>query len=76
MEIVDPHTNEILAVAEAYWPQGLQPGLGQPVILELDPEEADLDGLASLGIRMFESINSLRHHVETESRAAAGGSSN
>lgn len=72
VEIVHPNSNEILAVAEAYWPQGLQPGLGQPIILELDPEDADLDGLSSLGIRMFESIHSLKHYVEMEAKRASG----
>ena len=72
VEIVHPQTNEILAVAEAYWPQGLQPGLGQPVILEFDPEDADMDSLASLGIKMFESVHSLKQYVESEAKASAG----
>ena len=48
-EVSDPATGEVLSVAEACWPEGLQPGLGAPVILELDPAEADLDRLKELG---------------------------
>ena len=41
-EIADPATGRVLAIAEACWPEGLQPGQGSPVVLELDPEESDL----------------------------------
>ena len=37
-EISDPGTGKALAIAEACWPEGLQPGQGNPVVLELDPE--------------------------------------
>jgi len=46
VEVRDPLSARLLGVAEAYWPNGLQEGIGQPVILELDPKEADEDGLA------------------------------
>lgn len=35
-------------IAEACWPEGLQPGQGNPVILELDPAEADLPRLEEI----------------------------
>jgi len=35
-------------VAEAFWPDGLQVGQGKPVVLELDPDEADRDRLTGL----------------------------
>ena len=59
-EINDPDTGVPLAVAEAYWPDGLQPGIGEPLVLELDPEDADLPRLAALGYKVFTSIDSLR----------------
>jgi hypothetical protein len=31
-EIPDPATGEVLAIAEACWPEGLQPGQGDPVL--------------------------------------------
>lgn len=74
IEIVHPRTNEILAIAEAYWPDGLQPGLGQPVILELDPEEADIDSLTALGIKIFESCHTLKQFVQDEAKLSAGES--
>ncbi len=64
VEVVDPDTGRVLAVAEAHWPSGLQEGLGQPVVLELDPDDADEDALASLGYRTFATISGLRHYVE------------
>lgn len=60
VEIGDPANGTSLAVAEAYWPDGLQPGLGDPIVLELDPEEADLGRLEALGFKVFTSIDALR----------------
>jgi hypothetical protein len=56
-EVPDPATGEVLAIAEACWPEGLQPGQGDPVLLELDPEEADLPRLRELGYEVFTSID-------------------
>ena len=70
-EVSDPATGEVLAIAEACWPEGLQPGLGDPVILELDPEEADLARLKELGYEVFTSADSLRGHVRGQYREAA-----
>lgn len=70
-EVSDPATGEVLAVAEACWPEGLQPGLGDPVILELDPAAADLPRLRELGYEVFTSARSLREHVRRQYRAEA-----
>ncbi|MGC5258221.1 GmrSD restriction endonuclease domain-containing protein [Gordonia sp. DT218] len=59
-EISDPDTGVPLAVAEAFWPDGLQPGMGEPIVLELDPEEADLPRLEALGYKVFTSIDALQ----------------
>jgi hypothetical protein len=37
-EIAVPESGRMLAVAEALRPEGLQPGLGGPVVLELGSE--------------------------------------
>ena len=71
-EVSDPATGEMLAIAEACWPEGLQPGQGDPVILELDPAEADLDRLQELGYEVFTSIDSLRGHVCRRNEEAVG----
>ena len=71
-EVSDPATGEVLAIAEACWPEGLQPGQGNPVILELDPAEADLARLKELGYETFTSTDSLRSHVRRRNQGAAG----
>lgn len=71
-EIPDPLSGTQLAVAEAFWAEGLQPGLGSPVVLELDPEDADLPRLEELGYQVFTSVDALLGFVESESVAAAG----
>jgi Protein of unknown function DUF262 len=63
-EIPDPETGRVLAVAEAFWPDGFQPGLGEAVVLELDPEEADIPRLTELGCAVFTSVDALRGYVE------------
>ncbi|MCH9733551.1 MAG: DUF262 domain-containing protein [Actinomycetia bacterium] len=71
-EIPDPQTGVELAVAEAFWPDGLQHGIGSPVVLELDPDEADLPRLEELGYQVFTSVDALLGFVENESVTAAG----
>src|SRR6202035_3109717 len=71
-EVADPATGEVLAIAEACWPEGLRPGQGDPVILVLDPAETDLDRLKELGYETFTSADSLRSHVRRRKQGAAG----
>ncbi|MDO3140326.1 DUF262 domain-containing protein [Mycobacteroides abscessus] len=71
-EIPDPDTGAVLAVAEAFWPKGLQEELGDPVVLELDPDDADLPRLEELKIRVFTSVDALLRFVDNESLIAAG----
>lgn len=71
-EIADPVSGVQLAVAEAFWPDGLQTGVGAPVVLELDPEDADLPRLEELGYQVFTSVDALRGFVDKESTDAAG----
>ncbi|MGV9595135.1 GmrSD restriction endonuclease domain-containing protein [Streptosporangium sandarakinum] len=71
-EIADPVTGRALAVAEAYWPDGLQAGQGTPVVLELDPEDADLPRLEELGYKVFTSVDALLGYVARRNESAAG----
>ena len=71
-EISDPGTGKALAIAEACWPEGLQPGQGNPVVLELDPGESDLARLEELGYEVFTSTDSLRGYVHRRNQEAAG----
>ena len=72
VEISDPETGRPLAVAEAFWSDGLQVGQGSPVVLELDPEEADLPRLAELGCEVFTSVDALRGYAQRRSDVASG----
>jgi hypothetical protein len=71
-EIADPVSGAELAIAEAFWPDGLQQGIGEPVVLELDADDADLPRMEELGYKVFTSVDALLGFVENESAAAAG----
>jgi hypothetical protein len=71
-EIADPETGRTLAVAEAFWPEGLQPGQGAPIVLELDPEEAELARLAELRFEVFTSVDALRGYAQRRGEVASG----
>jgi hypothetical protein len=62
-EVIHPVTGEVVAMAEAFWPQGLQEGLDSAVMLELDPEPDTLNTLSALGILVFTTTDALRKHV-------------
>lgn len=72
VEITDPDTGTMLAIAEAAWLNGLQEGLGDPVLLELELEHAAETRLIELGYRVFGSVEALRNFVELRAREAAG----
>ncbi|RTL70275.1 MAG: DUF262 domain-containing protein [Pseudonocardiaceae bacterium] len=71
-EISDPESGRVLAVAEAFWADGLQPGQDKAVILELDPEEADLSRLAELECLVFTSVDALRGYAQRRNETASG----
>ena len=68
----DPETGAVLAVAQAFWAEGLQAGQGAPVVLELDPDEADLPRFAELGYEVFVSVDALRGFVQRRGEMASG----
>lgn len=69
--VEDPDDGRPLAVAEAYWPEGLQPGQDDPVVLELDQDESDITGLEELGWDVFTSVEALSHAVARRAEVAA-----
>lgn len=68
VEIADPETGSALAVAELAWPNGLQEGLGEPVVLDLEMTHEVEARLAELGYRAFADPQHLRafiaHYLE------------
>lgn len=71
-EISDPSSGGVLAVAEAFWPEGLQPGQGAPVVLELDPETANMPRLEEMGYEVFTSVDALLGFVNRRNEIASG----
>jgi hypothetical protein len=65
VEVADPETGEYICTAEAFWPNGLQDGIGSPVVLELDELHAE-SALAALGYRVFTTIDTLRAFVSRQ----------
>jgi hypothetical protein len=72
VEVPDPETGAVLAVAQAFWADGLQAGQGAPVVLELDPGAADLSRFAELGYEVFDSVDALRRFVQRRGEMASG----
>ncbi len=71
VEIYDPD-GHLIAVAEAFWPNGLQPGRGEATMLELDHERTDIERLQALGYRVFTSTKALITFVEHEAAVDSG----
>jgi len=64
-ELVDGRGNQ-LAILDLAWPEGVQPGLTQPVCVLID-EGDDVEDAASLaGYRCFSSPNAFRKYVRDE----------
>jgi hypothetical protein len=74
VEICHPETGELVAIAEAFWPDGLQPGIGTPLLLELDKRDIDEEKLEDLNIKVFYSVRKLKKYVVAQGVASAGQS--
>lgn len=64
-EIASGETGQIIAVADAAWPNGVQAGLTEPVALLLDGSQDENDALAAIGFRVFGDVTKLRDHLAT-----------
>lgn len=63
-EIVDEDSGEILVLADAAWPRGLQEGLGDRVAFLLEHDEEMEQRLGELDYRFFSDFGSLHQYVE------------
>jgi hypothetical protein len=75
VEIFHPDTLELLSIVEAYWPDGLQPGMGEPVLLELDKREIDEEKMDDLDMKVFYSISRLKRYVAAQAKISSGETS-
>ena len=75
VEIFHPDTQELLTIAEAYWPEGLQPGMGEPVLLELDKRDVDEEKMDDLDMKVFYSISKLKRFVAAQAKISSGENS-
>ena len=65
-DYADPQSGEQKAIFDLAWPEGVQPGLSQPVAVLLN-ETAEVLALASeAGFRCFTSIPGFRAYIEAE----------
>lgn len=70
-EVADPENGRVLTVAAAFWPNGLQEGLGDPVVLLPDPDDTDQPGLAASGFLVFHQADALRAYVDKRRKVQA-----
>ena len=65
-ELVDPSTNEALAVLDLAWPDGLQAGLSKPVALLIDEAPETLEAANAAGYTYFTDVAEFKSYVESE----------
>lgn len=70
-DIADPETGASLGIAEAYWHDGLQPGRGAPVVLELE-ESPHHSRMQELGYAVFTDPEALVSFAGREAKVDAG----
>lgn len=70
IEVLKPETEEIAAVIDLGWPNGLQEGLSQPVALLLNEDEETEEAVIHTGYRFFRTIEAFRRYVDREVAAS------
>lgn len=65
-ELVDESTREVEAQLDLAWPDGLQPGLTQPVALLLNEGPAVEEAAGRHGFRFFTAVEDLRAYIIAE----------
>ncbi len=66
MELVDQETGDLLAILDLAWPEGLQPGLSEPVAVLLNENSATEEAANHAGFHFFTNGESFRHYVLRE----------
>ena len=65
-EFCDEETGQVLALLDLAWPNGLQPGLTQPVALVIDEDKEIEKILNKHGYKFFTAIDELKKYVKKE----------
>jgi len=65
-EVADADSGEPLAVLDLAWPEGLQPGLTQPVAILINESAETVEAASAAGFRCFTEIESFLDYVAKE----------
>lgn len=65
-DLADPQTGAQRAVIDLAWPDGLQPGLSEPVAVLLNEDAGTITLASQAGFRCFTNTASFRQYVEKE----------
>jgi hypothetical protein len=65
-ELIEAENGKQLAFLDLAWPDGLQPGLSDPVCVLIDEDKAVEDAASVAGFRTFSSIRAFRRYVNEE----------
>ena len=69
-ELLDPQSEEPVAILDLAWPNGLQEGLSQPVALLIDEPIEVEEAVNRAGFQFFTTLDSFREYVNREILAA------
>lgn len=65
-ELVEDESNDVLAVLDLAWPDGIQTGRSQPAALLIDEGEETMSIASGKGYRCFTGLAQLQRYVEAE----------
>jgi len=65
-ELLDPETEQPVALLDIAWPEGLQPGLSQPVALLLNEESETEEAANRAKFLFFTDVSSFKRYVDFE----------
>ena len=70
-ELTDEETGQPIAILDLAWPDGLQPGLSQPIALLLDEEAETIEAASLAGFKCFTEFELFKHYVARDVLASA-----
>ena len=65
-EVRDAESEQPIASLDLAWPEGLQPGLSQPVALLLNEESGTEEAANQAGFKFFTNLAAFKRYVETD----------